>query len=93
MEFTKRYSLPEKNKKNKQMLAASMCGIEGEPGCPQLSQVATIVGGHESRARSALIAPLKKKKKRVSKPRDSSSTPPHPPPPPCHLHNYAHALP
>lgn len=27
------------------MLAASMCGSEGEPGCPRLSQVAMIVGG------------------------------------------------
>lgn len=46
------------------MLAASMSGSEGEPGCPQLSQVATIVGGHESQARSVLIAPLKKKQKK-----------------------------
>lgn len=46
------------------MLAASKYGSEGEPGCPRLSQVATIVGGHESRARSALIVPLKKNKKK-----------------------------
>lgn len=77
------------------MLAASKCGSEGEPGCPRLSQVATIVGGHESWARSALIVPLKKKKKKTRSLFKSRLLPlrPSPPPPPCHLHNYAHALP
>lgn len=49
MEFAKRYFppvfCPHLSLLPKTNVGSLLCGSEGEPGCPRLSQVATIVGG------------------------------------------------